>query len=102
VSRERTFCRRCQRGFLFEPAESRPDPTICGRTVCYAREHWGPEEWAGRARMARGRLAAGRVLVRQGRDADGNVVMSWSTSNVLDDLDREAISRTGGSVPSRT
>jgi hypothetical protein len=102
VSRQRTFCRRCQRGFLFDPSPARPDPKICGRTVCYARENWGPEEWAGRERMARARLAAGRVLVRQGRDADGNVILAWSTSNVLDDLDREAISRTGGSVPSRT
>jgi hypothetical protein len=75
VSRYRTFCRRCQRGFLFDPHPQRPDPKICGRTVCYARENWGPEEWAGRARMARARLAAGRVLVRSGRDADGNVVM---------------------------
>lgn len=101
MGRQRTYCRRCQRPFLFDPHPVRPDPKICGRTACWAREHWGPEEWAGRARMARARLAAGRVLVRSGRDDDGNVVLAWSTA-VLDDLDREALERSGGSVPGRT
>lgn len=97
MGRQRTFCRRCQRGFLFDPHPTRPDPKICGRVVCWAREHWTAEEWAGRARMARARQAAGRVLVHGPVDDDGNRTLVWSTE-VLDSLDREALARV---VPSR-
>lgn len=47
--------------------------------------------------MARARKAAGRILVWGPVDADGNRTLTWSTQ-VLDDLDREALERV---VPSR-
>jgi hypothetical protein len=93
MGRKRTYCRWCRRAFLFDPHPTRPDPKICGRIHCHAREHWTAEEWDGRARMARARRAAARRLVRAGRDRDGNVVPGWSTTEVLDDLDREALAR---------
>lgn len=95
MGRTIAFCRWCQRRFLFEPHGNRPDPRCCGRPHCYAREHWSAEDWAGRARMARARQASGRHLVRVGRDKDGNVLLGWSTTEVLDDLDREALARAG-------
>jgi hypothetical protein len=100
VSRDRTYCKWCHRGFLYDPLPGRPRPTGCGRGACHAREHWGPEEWAGRARMARARQAAGRRLEIVGIAEDGiyGRVFRWTTDGVLDDLDREALRR-AGTVP---
>jgi hypothetical protein len=86
------WCRRCSLRFRYPIVQGRPAPVICGRLFCHAVEHWTPEDWAGRARMAKARKAAGRILVRDGRDRDGNVTFKWSKT-VLDRLDREALER---------
>ncbi len=75
--KDRTTCAVCGRSYTYRTGrKTKRPPEICGHIHCRARHTWGPEDWAGRARMARARLSA------HGLDA-------------LDDLDHEALARTG-------